>query len=255
MQVHVDKDEKELSHSTKKRNVMDPSKSAQAQQMETIPLTKGDTSKMKGSAQQVYQCTKVAFPDESKSQVDITSSMGKDDKLKTIMEMVEVDIEDSYENRVQGLSGNNMLESDDDLLSGDIQAGSTGHKVSRGSLNLGLVRCSVIVLHQSEKEDVNHPEGVKRQETVGGEKLDVKPQVFMITDKQRLLETRCSARIEQQWLGKIQEKQKASNRKRPLEGTKLSSKKSFEILDNDGIASIGLDMGISISADRLILLI
>jgi hypothetical protein len=148
-----------------------------------------------------------------------------------------------------------MLESDDDLLSGDIQAGSTGHKVSRGSLNLGLVRCSVIVLHQSEKEDVNHPEGVKRQETVGGEKLDVKPQVFMITDKQRLLETRCSARIEQQWLGKIQEKQKASNRKRPLEGTKLSSKKSFEILDNDGIASIGLDMGISISADRLILLI
>jgi hypothetical protein len=75
--------------------------------------------------------------------------------------------------------------------------------VSRGSLNLGLVRCSEIVMHQSEKEDVNHPEGVKRQETVGGEKLDVKPRVFVIIDKQKLPETRCSARIEQQWLGKI----------------------------------------------------
>jgi hypothetical protein len=126
MQVHVDKDEKELPHSTKKKNVMDPSSSAQAQQMEAIPLTEGDTSKIKGSAQQVDQCTMVAFPDESKSQVDITSSVGKDDKLKTIMEIIEVDTEDSYENRVQGLSGNNMLESDDDLLSGEVQVGSVG---------------------------------------------------------------------------------------------------------------------------------
>jgi hypothetical protein len=112
---------------------MDPSSSAQALQMESIPLTEGDTLKMKGSAQQVDQCAKVAFPDESKTQVDIASSVGKDDKLNTIMEMVEVDTEDSYENRVQGLSGNNMLESNDDLLSGEVQAGFVDQKVSGGA--------------------------------------------------------------------------------------------------------------------------
>jgi hypothetical protein len=38
----------------------------------------------------------------------------------------------------------------------------------------------------------------KRPEAKGSENMDGKPQVLMIFDKQKMPETRCSARIEQQ---------------------------------------------------------
>jgi hypothetical protein len=53
----------------------------------------------------------------SKTHVKNIVSVGMEDKLKAILEVVQEETENSYKNRVQGLSGNNMVDSEDDLPS------------------------------------------------------------------------------------------------------------------------------------------
>jgi hypothetical protein len=249
----VNEVEKGNPTSVKKSNVMDPSSSSQSVQMESRPSMVANNSKMQEVVQQVGQNPKgalVAFDAGLKTQVEHTGKVCLGDNLKTIVEVSEEDTENSYENRVQGLSGNNMLDSKDDLLSDDFHEGPADLKMAGDKLNIGLVRCSESVLHQSDKGGGIFENRGNKHDAMGNEKLDGKPQALMISDKQKIPKIRCSARLEQQWLGKIQEKQKSADRKRTLEGTNLSSKNSFVVLDNELIASIALDMGISIPDDQ-----
>jgi hypothetical protein len=150
----VNEVEKGNPTSVKKSNVMDPSSSSQSVQMESRPSMVANNSKMQEAVQQVGQNPKgalVAFDAGLKTQVEHTGKVCLGDNLKTIVEVSEEDTENSYENRVQGLSRNNMLDSKDDLLSDDFHEGPADLKMAGDKLNIGLVRCSESVLHQFDK--------------------------------------------------------------------------------------------------------
>jgi hypothetical protein len=186
----------------------------------------------------------------SKTLIESVNMDGKENKLGAILEVDETDPENSYDNRVQGLSGNNMMESEDDMLSDELHEGCDDQKVASAKLNIGLVRCSELIMQQTEKKAIEGENLAKEKEMEDKTDVVVKSQALIISEKQKLPETRCSARVEQQWLDKIQEKQKSASRKRSLEGTNLSSKNSFAVLDNEYIASIAFDMGVSISDEQ-----
>jgi hypothetical protein len=83
--------------------------------MESMTSMEADNSKMQDTVQQVDQNPKrilLASYAGSKNQIVNIGNVGKGDKLKTIIEVSEEDTENSYENRVQGLSENNMMDSE-----------------------------------------------------------------------------------------------------------------------------------------------
>jgi hypothetical protein len=186
----------------------------------------------------------------AKTLIESVNNDDKENKLGTILEVDEIDLENSYDNRVQGLSGNNMMEPEDDMLFDELHEGCDDQKVASVKLNIGLVRCSELIMHQTEEKAMEGGNLAKEKEIEDKTEVAVKSHALIISKNQKLLETRCSARVEQQWLDKIQEKQKSASRKRSLEGTNLSSKNSFAVLDNEYITSIAFDMGVSISDEQ-----
>jgi hypothetical protein len=92
-------------------------------------------------------------------------------------------------------------------------------------------------------------EMVEMVDGLGEEKLTevdvIRPNDKAISDKQKISETRFSARLLEQKVEKTQVKY-VSTKKRSLEGTSLSDQNSFAVLNNDVIADIAGDMGIII---------
>jgi hypothetical protein len=118
--------------------VLDPSSSSQNLQLVTMPSKEDDNSKMKEVVQQM---------DQNVKGVQSTSSKGSKAQVENIVSEGKTRKKLLYENRVQVLSGNNMADSEDDLLSEELQEGSADQKKAFGRLNIGLVRYSELVVH------------------------------------------------------------------------------------------------------------
>jgi uncharacterized membrane-anchored protein len=83
----------------------------------------------------------------AKTLIESVNNDDKENKLGTILEVDEIDLENNYDNRVQGLSGNNMMEPEDDMLFDELHEGCDDQKVASVKLNIGLIRCSELIMH------------------------------------------------------------------------------------------------------------
>jgi hypothetical protein len=148
---------------------------------------------------------------------------------------------------VQGLSGNEISISEEDLVSDEGQ-GSQPNK-DGNSLQVGLVKCLNAVAHGEEIRDVEKKEvllEISKGMHIDGMAL---PRELVIFDKQRLPETRCSSRLEQQFISKTLTNQ--AGKKKATEGNMISTHNSFATLDNECIASLPSEMRINIAPDQL----
>jgi hypothetical protein len=134
----------------------------------------------------------------AKTLIESVNNDDKENKLGTILEVDEIDLENSYDNRVQGLSGNNMMEPEDDMLFDELLEGCDDQKVASVKLNIGLIRCSELIMHQTEEKAMEGGNLAKEKEIEDKTEVAVKSHALIISKNQKLLETRCSARVEQQ---------------------------------------------------------
>jgi hypothetical protein len=119
----------------------------------------------------------------SKTLIESVNMDGKENKLGAILEVDETDPENSYDNRVQGLSGNNMMESEDDMLSDELHEGCDDQKVASAKLNIGPVRCSELIMQQTEKKAIEGENLAKEKEMEDKTEVAVKSQALIISKK------------------------------------------------------------------------
>jgi hypothetical protein len=166
--------------------IRDPSSSNQTQHVESQSSMDGDTSKLKGVVQQPVLDRMGAQLAPSKVAKTLTESVnmdGKENKLGVVLEVDETDPENGYDNRVQGLSGNNMMESEDDMLSDELHEGCDDQKVAYAKLNIGLVKCSELIMHQTEEKAIEGGNLAKEKEMEDKTEVAVKSQALIISKK------------------------------------------------------------------------
>jgi hypothetical protein len=170
----------------------------------------------------------------------------KQTKLQVILDEEERALLNCIDDRVQGMSGNEISISEEDLVSD----GGQGSQPSKdgSSLQVGLVKHAIVVSHGEEIRDVEKKEVLL--EIIKGMHMDggALPRELVISDKQWLPETRCSSRLEQQFISKTLTNQ--TRKKRDAEGNVISTHNSFPALDNECISSLASEMGINIAPDQ-----
>jgi hypothetical protein len=169
----------------------------------------------------------------------------KQNKCQVILDEEESDLLNNIEDRVQGLSRNEIFIFEDDLISNEGQGSQPSKDGS--SLQVGLVKCPNIVAHREEIRDVEKEVllEISKSMHMDGEAL---PRELVISDRQRLPETRCSSRLEQRLVSKTLTNQ--AGKKMVAEGNMISTHNSFAALDNECIASLASEMGINIAPDQ-----
>jgi hypothetical protein len=170
----------------------------------------------------------------------------KQTKLQVILDKEECALLNCIDDRVQGLSGNEISISEENLVSDEGQGSQPSKDGS--SLQVGLVKHPIDVSHGEEIRDVEKKEVLL--EIIKGMHMDggALPRELVISDKQWLPETRCSSRLEQQFISKTLTNQ--TGKKRAAEGNVISTHNSFPALDNECISSLASEMGINIAPDQ-----
>jgi hypothetical protein len=173
----------------------------------------------------------------------------------------------SDEDRVQGLSGNDIQSTDDDdLIFGEMGGGQEKSQESGEKYVTGLIRYSSGMMHK--KQDKVSPIGMdsikesyaeekesleeektemrekKSQEEVEHEELGIPKGV---RKQQTISETRQSDRLQEKLIKKGMEAALKTSKKRSLQGTNLDSQNSFAVLGNEEIMHLVGGMGVNIS--------
>jgi hypothetical protein len=147
---------------------------------------------------------------------------------------------------VQGLSGANFNMSEDDMLSDETQGSQTVQQPTQESYKMEMNKCSSNLSLVEKNSEQLSSDGLKMIPT-DDKKAEMNED--MITDKQKIHDTRFSARVqaqlEKKWMNQV-----ANPKKRYLSGTNLTSHNSFAALDNEVIANIACDMGVDMSSSN-----
>jgi hypothetical protein len=184
------------------------------------------------------------------------SYLKSDDKRK-----VDLGVFQEYEDRVQRLSGEHLQEKDDDedLLSEERQDAKI-EGAREMDLGIGLVRCSFLsaeggelvrsdstkVLNEAYKDSKVLNEEEEIHEVASGALLKKENQEICVTDKQRMVETRQSNRVQGQLLRKYQKHDEECGKKRTLEGMSSNLENYFSVLHDDEIVNLANNMGVKI---------
>jgi hypothetical protein len=176
----------------------------------------------------------------------------------------------SAEDRVQGLSGNNMIyfEESEDILSEGAQGSRSNHPVIKGKHGGGSALCFTSknqvyenintegVVDGSVEDDQNRRESTG--EGKGGEmvpyvevarKEEGSRCVMAIYEHQKIPDTRQSSRVQDQIMKKYNINSQGETKKRAHEGNISNNHNSFAILSNHEISALFGCMCVSILPD------
>jgi hypothetical protein len=172
---------------------------------------------------------------------------------------VKEDSLSNREDRVQGLSGNHLTSSEDDVGLEEGQASQTDKQSDQGihisasemmdsAENLG--KDQVISVDENTSEKYAKKGSEVDEGSMGNSESDQASEgaVINVTEAQKILDTRYSSRLQSKMEEKINNQEKQS-KKRSLAGTNLSSCNSFAVLDDNCIAGIAKGMGVLIPTD------
>jgi hypothetical protein len=173
---------------------------------------------------------------EVKEVPEMEKVLSKMSYKEAVMQSRDLELLSNKVERVHALSRASFNTYEDDLSEED-QGSQSNTNMSKDKQHVGLVRCSNLVHNISS---VLRP--ILEEKTSSNDKVDDVTKALgvedLISEKETILDTRCSSRIQVQLLEKMEEKKHEASKKRSLESTNMTVSNSFAILDNANIASL-----------------
>jgi hypothetical protein len=171
---------------------------------------------------------------------------GKNGKVSSFKaDSDELSVLNAGGDRVQGLSGEDINDYEEDFLSEETQGSQSNPKEGKDSVSETTAKCAdaEVVLNYQEQlvETISELKG-KTDKTKTNSGLNAQG----LHDEQLIPEIRFSNRIQDQLLNK---KDNQDSKKKVMEGNSVLASNSFAMLDNDLIVNLAADMGIAISVN------